>query len=146
MTKPSGDEAQPGPFAKRREKIFQNALPLLADPVAHLLAAAYEPRVDTEYTNGPFDHLVKREQQHLSSLLTDMTADQGGQVESMAIESAKRLLVAADRAELTEAAQILRSAIERSSGHSPTSPSHDITVPEPERVHGSDGRPLGLWR
>jgi len=136
-------------FKAERERFYGKAKRLLPEPVAWLLAAAYEPRQDAETFPTEFATEINTAKRHLKSQLQELTQASGGRIESIAEDTASHLLREADRLGLHETASFLRAALRRCDNAGPTSaPQLDRRpkVPEPERVLDDTGRPIGLWR
>jgi hypothetical protein len=136
-------------FSAERDRFYGRAKRLLAEPVAWLLAAAYEPRQDSETCPTAFANQIKTAKRDLKYQLQDLTQASGGRIESIAENTARRLLKEADRLELRETASFLRAALSRCENAGSTSVNQSDRrpkVPEPERVLDGSGRPIGLWR
>lgn len=135
-------------YQAQRNKLIQKAAETgLAEPVAMLVAAAYEPRIDGEERPEQFEQLVEKQQLRIRDALTELTADQGGKVESAVLSAAKELHRSAEMFDVAGSKEVLQAALARCNGAGPQSPPQErYTFNEPDRVTGPTGRPIGFWR
>lgn len=135
-------------FDNQRNQLMQRAGEIgLAEPVAMLVATAYEPRIDGEELPEQFEQLVHEQQLRIRDTLAELTPDQGGKVESAALSAARELHQAADQFEVSGARRVLQAALDRCSGAPPGARLRvEYEFNEPRRVTGPTGRPIGLWR
>lgn len=119
----------------------------LAEPVAMLVATAYEPRIDGETRPEEFERLVQEQQLRIREALTELTPDQGGKVESVALNAAEELHQSAEKFDVAGSKEVLQAALDRCNGATPLVLARErYTFYEPDRVAGPAGRPIGLWR
>lgn len=120
----------------------------LAEPVAQLIAAAYEPRLDADAPSPDFDAAVAVAKSDLRRALAEVTMTEGGRAESVALRVAKILRKQAEDSGASSAVQLIDEALDRCRhGISATTPDEQQAVLiEPERVLSRSGRPIGLWR
>lgn len=134
-------------FQELRITIFERSCAFrLAEPVAWLLAAAFEPRDDVELPSEHFSHEVLRHQRELRNTIEKLRPREGGRAEALALHAARELRAAAEAEGLSGAAAILDSAIQRCREVKSRDPLQPMDSPEIERIPGDSGKPIGLWR
>jgi hypothetical protein len=132
-----------------RTKMMTRARELgLAEPVAQLIATAYEPRLDGVTHPAEFEDAVALAKRSLRSALADVTPTQGGRAETIALRVAKGLRADAVDAGATPAVALIDEALDRCRNglDCVAEESPQYTLVEPERVLNKAGRPIGLWR
>jgi len=137
-------------YSTRRNLLSQRLQQQIAEPVAELLATAYEPRFETEPYDDKFNRLVVHMQKQLQTAIKDLTSRDGGQIEVIAKQAAKELAEEAKNTDLTMAAAQLIAALERCdqviTANQTPAMLQNKKLPDLERVIGQSGKPIGLWR
>lgn len=133
-------------FEARRQNLLDKMRPMLAHPVALLVATAYEPRIDNAPRCDEFDAQVSKERQRLRKSIQDLSSNQGGKIEAIALQTVERLLEKAIQYELDESVQALKASIDRGREVRKPEQPKPAKLPAIDRVLGSAGRPIGLWR
>jgi hypothetical protein len=148
-----------GRFEEERARSLERARRTgVSDPVGRLFAVVQEPRCDDEPSTPGFDEILREETARLRESISgpasgsDMLSDAGGLgglLETEAMTSAHRLLVAAKNDDMTRVVELLRAALDRC-GSSPrlrAGVAESPSFPEHERIpNPGTGRPIGMWR
>jgi len=130
----------------RREQLFLRLRRVLADPVALLVATAYEPRVDEDPNSHSYNEIIANEQLNLRTELDNITTSKGGHIEEVALKTSERLHHVAEEHALYKSAETLQSALTRSREVKNNAGPQPLELPNIERVLGDNGRPIGIWR